>query len=239
MFNVRVLDEIKDFNFDSEHHKDRPVQRGLITLKELFTINFILLVILFFISIYSSMLAFTFLMAALVYSMVAGFDFFMGRKIRDHFFIYNVLCLLQLLLFQVHIYLILVPTLNFYDPLLYIHFFFVLANSSVIEVGRKMKVKKNESTGRDTYSSRMGKKKATGLFLAIIILSFLLFVYIFLLISPISYLFLLALLFLVLEISSLILYISSEKVWVEKALEGIGIIFYLSLHVILFFGGIQ
>jgi 4-hydroxybenzoate polyprenyltransferase len=145
---------------------------------------------------------------------------------------------LQLLLFQIHLYLILVPTLNFYEPLLYIHFLFVLVNSCVIEVGRKIKVKANESTGKDTYSSRMGKKKAIWLFLAIIILSFLLFAYIFFLISPINYLFLIAVLFLLLEILSLILYLSYEKVWVEKILEGTGVLFYLSLHIILFLGGI-
>jgi 4-hydroxybenzoate polyprenyltransferase len=238
MFNVRVLDEVKDFDFDSKHHPERPIQKGKISLKDLLFINAIFLLVLFFISIYSSYLAFLFLLGALIYSLVAGFDFFMGRKIRKHFFIYNALCLLQLLLFQMHVYLILFPTLNFADSLLYVHFFFVLANSGVIEVGRKMKVKKNESTGKDTYSSRMGKKRATGFFLAIILLSFISFSYIFLSIFQLNWWFLLALIFLILELGSLVFYISSDKEIVEKTLEGVGVLFYLSLHMILFLGGL-
>ena len=239
MFNVRVLDEIKDYEFDFKHHPERPVQRGLISLKSLFVVNFIFLVILFIISIYSSLLAFLFLLIALIYSLIAGFDFFLGRRIRKRFFLYNILCLLQLLMFQVHLYLILTPKLDFLDSLLYIHFFFVLVNAGVIEVGRKIKVKSNESSGKDTYSSRMGKKKAIFLFLGIILLSYISFAYIFFSISSFNYLFLISLFILILQMISLIFYIISDKNMAEIFMAGIGILFYLSLHIILFFGGIN
>jgi len=34
-FQLRVADEHKDFDYDALHHPDRPVPRGLVTLKEL------------------------------------------------------------------------------------------------------------------------------------------------------------------------------------------------------------
>jgi 4-hydroxybenzoate polyprenyltransferase len=238
MFNVRVLDEIKDFHFDLKYHSERPVQRGLISLKELFFIDVLFLLMLFLISIYSSNLAFVFLLAALIYSFIAGFDFFMGRKIRDKFFLYNFLCLMQLLLFQMHVYLVLFPNLNFMEPILYIHFLFVLFNSGVIEVGRKMKVKSNESLAKDTYSSRLGKIKATILFLVVILFSFVSFAYIFLSTFQLNFWFLIALVVLLVELISLIIYLVSDKKYVEHILEGVGILFYLALHIILFFGGI-
>jgi len=129
--------------------------------------------------------------------------------------------------------------LDFLDSLLYIHFFFVLVNAGVIEVGRKIKVKPNESSGKDTYSSRLGKRKAIALFLGVILLSYISFAYIFFSISSLNYLFLISLFILVLQMISLAFYIISDKNIAEIFMAGIGILFYLSLHIILFFGGIS
>src|SRR3989344_1881307 len=41
LFHLRVLDEFKDFNYDSIHHKNRPVQKGLVTLGQLAIIGIV------------------------------------------------------------------------------------------------------------------------------------------------------------------------------------------------------
>jgi hypothetical protein len=122
MFHVRVLDERKDLQFDNKHHGDRPIQRGVISLRQLFIINISLLFVLFGISVFSSFYAFFFLLIALIYSSLAGMDFFFGEKIRSKFFLYNFLCLIQLFFFQIHLYALMTPKINFADSLLYIHF---------------------------------------------------------------------------------------------------------------------
>src|SRR3989338_8000879 len=39
LFHMRVIDEKRDFNHDSQHHKSRPIQQGVITIEELEKIN--------------------------------------------------------------------------------------------------------------------------------------------------------------------------------------------------------
>jgi len=234
MYHIRVLDERKDLNFDTKYHKDRPIQKGIISLKSLFILDFLLIIVLFAISIYSSFNAFIFLLISMIYSLIAGMDFFLGNKIRNKFFIYNLLCLFQLFFFQIHLYSLMTPIINFLDPLLYIHFVFVIVNAGILEVGRKLKVKSNESLGKDTYSSQIGKRKSAIMFIVIIFLSFFIFSYLLFKLSSINALFFTGILSLILVTLSTLFYLSSEKIYAERLIEITGVIYYLSLHLLIF-----
>lgn len=41
LLHIRIIDENRDKDIDDAFHKDRPVQRGLISIKQLNTIGFI------------------------------------------------------------------------------------------------------------------------------------------------------------------------------------------------------
>jgi len=233
MFNVRVLDERKDLIFDTLHHKDRPIQRGIISLNELFILNILLLFILFGISAFSSFYAFFYLLIALVYSMIAGLDFFLGEKIRKMFFLYNFLCLIQLFFFQIHLYALMTPKINFLHPLLYVHFIFVVTNAGIIEIGRKLKVKSSEGSGNDTYSSRMGKNKSAAFFISVILITFAIFSYLWFNLSENNWLLISGGIFFIIAISSTLHYLRSESINAQKIVEITGIIYYLALHLLI------
>jgi 4-hydroxybenzoate polyprenyltransferase len=48
LIQIRASDEKKDFEFDNIYHKDRPVQRGLVSLGELYRINVLVIVAFLF-----------------------------------------------------------------------------------------------------------------------------------------------------------------------------------------------
>jgi len=126
------------------------------------------------------------------------------------------------------------PIINFLDPLLYIHFVFVIVNAGILEVGRKLKVKSNESLGKDTYSSQIGKRKSAIMFIVIIFLSFFIFSYLLFKLSSINFLFFTGILSLILVTLSTLFYLSSEKIYAERLIEITGVIYYLSLHLLIF-----
>jgi 4-hydroxybenzoate polyprenyltransferase len=233
MFNVRVLDEIKDLHFDNEHHKDRPIQRGIISVKTLTIINIFAVIILITISIFSSLYAFFFLIIALIYSFIAGKDFFFGERIRKRFFLYNFLCLMQLFFFQIHLYALMTPKINFLDALLYIHFFFVILNAGILEIGRKLKIKSNEGTGKDTYSSRMGKRSSSFLFLIISIIAFAVFLWLISGMTQNPWLAISGFISLLMVMFSLVIYLLYENNFSEKLIMITGTIYYLSLHLLI------
>jgi 4-hydroxybenzoate polyprenyltransferase len=232
MFNIRVLDELKDLEFDNKNHIGRPVQRGLITLKSLFVINFSLILLLILINIFISIYAIIFLLFSILYSFLAGLDFF-SNKIRTKFLLYNFLCSIQLLFFQFYIYYLIGNMDIFTNFITYFHLAFVTFNSGIIEVGRKLKVKQNEGNGKDTYSSQMGKKSSAILFFLLGFFTLLFFFYTMVLLKASTFLVMIGLTVFLILMGSIVFYLSSEKPISEKIIALSGIIFYITLHLLM------
>lgn len=233
MFHIRVLDEHKDYEFDSEHHKNRPVQRGLITLRELLIIDLFGIIILLLLNLTVSPRALIFLIVALAYTLLAGKEFFIKDWIRKRFFLYNILNLLQLLFLQFYLYSMINPNFSFGNTLLAAHFVFVLFNIGIIEFARKLKSKREETSARDTYSSRLGIKKAALIYVLICLVVYGLFLY-----MATSLLFgqltlIASLVFLNLVISSTIFYVSKNSKTSALVLQGFAALFYISMHLLL------
>lgn len=238
MFHIRVLDEYKDYRFDSEFHGDRPVQKGLISLKELLILNVIGLFIQVAINLFISPTAFLFWLAAFAYTIIAGNEFFMGKWIKKKFFIYNLLNLLQLLFLQFYLYEMIEPSFSFRNELLTIHFIFVLFNVGVLEFGRKLKAKEEETEGRDTYSSRLGIKGASSVFMVICLIVYGLFVYMFFKIDGSTLLFLISIIALNIITFSTIYYLQVRTKKSSLILQGIAALFYIAMHLLLVFSKI-
>ena len=235
MFHIRVLDEYKDYDFDSRYHKNRPVQRGIISLKELLSLNIIGLIILFSINIITSIKATIFLLFAFGYTLIAGKEFFIRNWIRKRFFLYNFVNLLQLLFLQFYLYSIIEPDFSFSNPILSMHFVFVLFNVGLLEFARKLKTKSEENEAQDTYSAKLGIKKASMIYTAICFIVFGLFSYMFFQISKNMSLFILGILLLNLAIVSIIYYALEKNKNASIILMVFAALFYISMHLLLVF----
>jgi len=235
MFHIRVLDEHKDYEFDTKYHKDRPIQRGLISLKELLILDIIGLMVIFVLNIFFPLRAITFLFIALGYTLLAGNEFFMKNWIRKRFFLYNFLNLLQLLFLQFYLYSLIDPNFSFKDLLLTVHFVFVLFNVGILEFARKLKAKSEETDAKDTYSSRLGIKKSVLVYILICFIVYGLFLYMFSSLGFSRILFAVSLTFLNLVILTTLIYMSNNNKTSSLLLQGFAALFYISMHLILVF----
>jgi len=166
LFHVRVIDEMRDFLHDTAYHPDRPVQKQIISIKELKILRVISLLLFFGISLYSLR---TFILAVLVflYSSLAGRDFFCPNRIRKYFYAYNLLNMVQLIGLQMVVYTMFNWNYSF-NKIIIAHIIMVFLLSLLLEVVRKIKLPKDETLGRDTYSDRLGFTGSI-IFLAIIL----------------------------------------------------------------------
>ena len=235
MFHIRVLDEYKDYEFDSKYHKNRPVQRGLITLRELLIIDLFGIIILLLLNLTFPPRAIIFLIIALTYTLLAGKEFFIKNWIRKRFFLYNFLNLLQLLFLQFYLYSMINPNFSFQDPLLTIHFVFVLFNIGIIEFARKLKSKSEETNARDTYSSRLGIKKAVLIYIFVCLIVYGLFFYMMVNLIFSQHIFIISLVFLNLVIFSASSYVSKNNKTSAIILQSFAALFYISMHLLLVF----
>lgn len=171
LFHIRVIDERRDADHDRLHHPDRPIQSGAITHDELCIADVLVSALFIGIAFFSSPYAFLLALLAMAYTYFAGQEFFLGEKIRKHFFFYNAINLAQMVLLQLFIYALFdgTPTLT---PIIIVHFLFTATGTIAIEFMRKLKAPENEGTGMDTYTWHLGFERAVGVFIAIIVLSF-------------------------------------------------------------------
>lgn len=159
LFHIRVIDEHRDFEHDNVHHPERPVQRGAISKKELARADFVAVAAL--LAVAASLGAFALLLALLMllYTHIAGKEFYMGERIRRRFFLYNAVNVGQMLLLQIFIYACLAgaaaPTM-----LLALHFIATSVGTVTYEFMRKIKLPHEEGSGKDTYTWHLGLRNA-------------------------------------------------------------------------------
>ena len=155
LFHIRVIDDYRDFEHDSLYHKDRPVQIGIISLTDLKKIDIIAVFIFLLIAISSGMYGLGLSILMLVYTFFAEKEFLMTEKIRKHFFIYNAINLLQMMLLQAFVYCFFFK--YFYlNTIIIIHFLFITIGTLIFDFLRKLKTPQTESIGKDTYTWHLG-----------------------------------------------------------------------------------
>lgn len=172
--HIRIIDDFRDFDHDNLCHRDRPVQAGIISLDELRKVDFIMILVFLIISIFSNLYSLILAVLLLIYTYFARNDFFMSKKIRKYFYLYNVINLFQMIILQIFIYLFFSKSLYF-NSLLAFHFFFIITGTLIFEFLRKLKTPELEGTGKDTYSWYMGFGKAIIFYLLLFFLNTFLF----------------------------------------------------------------
>jgi hypothetical protein len=177
-FYIRLLDEFKDFKYDSVYHKDRPVQSGLIKLSEIKVLLVIVLLTMFLLNAY---LRFNgWFLTVILYTFFTYKEFF----IKDFYLRYSVLYLVSHELVFIPLYIFFFS--NFagylYSPVIFsnlVLYTFCVIPVTLVEVGRKMQhrfdSRGNKTT--DTYAYLWGEYQTIIVFLCLSALaSFLLFV---------------------------------------------------------------
>jgi 4-hydroxybenzoate polyprenyltransferase len=174
LFHTRVIDEHRDIDHDNTYHQNRPVQRGLITLKELVLIDVIGVLIFILVALYYGI--YTTIVGGLIMLLtyVSKNDFFLGEKIRSKFLTYNFVNLTLTLLLQTLIHLIFLQDAEL-NTIFWLHLFFVFSCSMLIEFVRKIKLESEESTGKDTYSWYFGFNRSLLVYALLVVVSYSLF----------------------------------------------------------------
>ncbi|MDD2731681.1 MAG: UbiA family prenyltransferase [Candidatus Pacebacteria bacterium] len=174
LFHIRVVDDYRDFKHDNLYHEDRPVQKGVISLTNLKKIDIIAAIILLAVAISSNIYGLAIAVFMLIYTYIAEREFFVTKKIRKHFFIYNAVNLFQMTLLQIFVY-------NFFfrsfylNPIIITHFLLITTGTSMFDFLRKLKTPHAESTGKDTYTWYFGFRNSLIIYLFFVSLLALLF----------------------------------------------------------------
>jgi len=166
---VRIFDEHKDAEDDAQFRPELPVPRGLISLKELRMVGFVVFAAqLLLISLFFTKMLFP-LALVLGYLCLMGVEFFIPDWLRKHQFWY------------VTSHMLIIPLVDIfasgfdwylgsYIPPEGLVFFFVVSyfNGIVLEIGRKIRSEEKEAIGVLTYTGMLGIPKAIGLWLLVL-----------------------------------------------------------------------
>lgn len=175
LLHVRIIDEFRDYEHDLEHHKDRPLSVGIITLKDLRRIDWIAIIVVIVVATYSSSQALLIALVMLIYSFLARNEFFLGWKFRRHFYLYNAVNLVQMLLLQVLVYILATETF-FFTTIIAMHFLFTATGTIIFDFLRKVKSPGQDGTGQDTYTWFLGLGNALLVYAAFATVNITLFV---------------------------------------------------------------
>ena len=155
LLHIRIIDEHRDFEHDNNHYKNRPIQKGVVTKEELRSVDGVLVGIILGLSFVSSFASLLLALSMLGYSWLCGKEFFFGERLRRHFFLYNSVNLVQMILMQIWVYSLFAGTIPL-TPILILHFLFTSVGTAVFEFMRKVKVPGEDGTGKDTYTHYLG-----------------------------------------------------------------------------------
>ena len=170
LYHIRVIDESRDFGQDSQLYPGRPVQRGLITIRELFLIDLIGIALIILFSVYSGWNTVVMTIAVFLFTTLAWKDFFLQKFFADKPLLYHIVNSPQMALILILVYTMYTGTMHI-SPVMWMHLGFVYVNIFILEMIRKIKVGTDESAGTDTYSVTMGYKRSLLFTLGLILLS--------------------------------------------------------------------
>ncbi len=171
---LRLSDEQKDKEDDAQFRPQLPVPRGLVTLAELSRITWIIIAaqVAAILLLFPKMLVFY--AVILLYLYLMRHEFFIAAWLKKHQFWYVISHM-----FIIPFVDIFVSGTDWYlagvTPPAGLLFFFAVSymNGIVLEVGRKMKAVADEKEGVLTYTTMLGKK-ATWLWISVLLLTYLL-----------------------------------------------------------------
>lgn len=174
LLHLRILDEFKDYNYDSIHHQGRPVQRGFVSLtflKYIGVANFFFMVALgFFIS---PLLIFAIFLFAMSYTYLMFNEFFIKKFHEKSAFLYLISHqIIFLPLFYFFFSVLNKGLFKLNDQSSVALFIFSILPIVIIEIGRKMnhRIDHRGKKTNDTYAYVWGERTSICIFALFIII---------------------------------------------------------------------
>jgi 4-hydroxybenzoate polyprenyltransferase len=170
---LRIADEFKDYEDDARYRSYRPVQRGLVSLRELAVVGIAAAVIQLVLAIALDATIVWVLGIAWIYLVLMMREFFAPHWLKRHPIVYMTS------------HMMILPLIGLYAtacdwwvagirlPPAGLYWFFAVNYLSglVIEIGRKTRVPANEETGVETYSALWGSRNAVCVWVIAILLT--------------------------------------------------------------------
>ncbi len=162
-FQLRILDEIKDFSDDLSHRPYRPVPRGLVTLNELKSIGFGISALQTALTLVLKIQLIPFLVVVWIFMLAMGSEFFVSSWLKKHPIVYLASHQSIVPLMQVFVGLwgeissAKIPFLILIS----------ICSGLQMELGRKIRIPAEEENGVETYSTMWGWERALWIWLTI------------------------------------------------------------------------
>lgn len=157
-FKLRLLDEVKDMEYDTLHHPERPLPRGILSKKEVIRTAFVLMVAEIILFSFYGFWSFLSALIVVGYSLVMYKEFFIKKWLRVHLTTYAVSHTFVVILISATIFASLLGKPFSGMPREFFYFSFAgwfLFN--IFEFGRKTFAKEEERKGVASYSKIFGK----------------------------------------------------------------------------------
>ena len=165
---LRLADEFKDFEEDLRYRPYRPVQRGLVKLREIAFVVAACVLLQLLLALWLSIRLLPLLVIAWAYLLLMSKEFFVPRWLKRHPLLY----MLSHMVITPLIFLFASAcdwvTAGYIRPstgllwMLAVGYF----NGMVVEIGRKVRAPEDEETGVETYSFLWGRRNAVLAWLA-------------------------------------------------------------------------
>lgn len=159
LLRLRLWDEIKDNDHDKIYYSNRPVARGLIPIKYIWIMSFLVLFFELIISMSGGRTSFGFFIILLLYSFLMLKEFLAREWMRNRFTIYIIAH--ELSVVPLFFYLISLNSLSFYDInciFFYLFVFCLGCETFLVEIVRKIRITEEENSSKDTYIAQYGKE---------------------------------------------------------------------------------
>jgi len=172
---LRIADEFKDYEEDKRYRPYRPVPRGLIQLRELGVLGGVSMVAQLMLAAWLKPSLVGLLLLAWIYFGLMSKEFFVAKWLKAHPVIY--LLSHMLIMPMIDLYVTACDWMLYGSALTVPHvelaWFLGISflNGLIIELGRKIRAPEDEEHGVETYSALWGHRRATWIWLGIIILT--------------------------------------------------------------------
>ncbi|MCL2019516.1 MAG: UbiA family prenyltransferase [Oscillospiraceae bacterium] len=158
---LRIADEHKDFEEDMQFRPYRPVQRGLITLKELRIFGAVLVLLMVALSIWVDLRLLWLLLLGFVWLAFMSLEFGIPKWLKAHPTIYLISHMLIMPFIDLYATAVeWLPSGGVFSFGIVLYMISSFCDGTVVEVGRKLRAPENEEYGVDTYTHIWGAKKA-------------------------------------------------------------------------------
>lgn len=170
-FHLRVFDEIKDAEDDARFRPERPIPRGLVSLRLIIGLGLASALAVLAACGLVERAVLPFLLLVWVWMVLMAFEFFVPRWLKARPLIYMATHMAIMPL--IDLFVTAVEWRPFGEPPPGLALFLVLsfANGCILEVGRKLWAPENERGGVDSYSALYGPRRAAAAWMGCILLA--------------------------------------------------------------------